>query len=105
MPLRDIKLINDRYAVSLSCYPVVHLCCRLDAVEDLMAHDSFEKDFQEVVKGVPDLERIVSRIHAGTCKVKDFLKILEVGFVTSIYSSLISRIVIQEDQQWTSRTC
>jgi DNA mismatch repair ATPase MutS len=66
-------------------------------VEDLMAHDSFEKDFQEVVKGVPDLERIVSRIHAGTCKVKDFLKILEVRCFVPIYMVLTFRIVIQKD--------
>lgn len=60
-PLREIKQINDR----------------LDAVEDLMRHDTFEKEFTDLVRGMPDLERIVSRIHAGTCKVKDFLKVLE----------------------------
>ncbi|CAG8523968.1 14803_t:CDS:10 [Acaulospora colombiana] len=51
---------------------------RLDAVEEIMAHDTFSADFFNLVKGVPDLERIVSRIHAGTCKVKDFLKVLDV---------------------------
>jgi DNA mismatch repair ATPase MutS len=52
---------------------------RLDAVEDLMNHETFENDFQELVRGMPDLERIVSRIHAGTCKIKDFLKSLNVS--------------------------
>jgi DNA mismatch repair protein MSH6 len=43
-----------------------------------MRNESFETDFAEVVRGVPDLERIISRIHAGSCKVKDFLKVLDV---------------------------
>ncbi|KAG8825170.1 DNA mismatch repair protein msh6 [Serendipita sp. 401] len=61
MPLRDAQKINER----------------LDAVEDLMRHETFEQDFLMLVKGMPDLERIVSRIHAGTCKEKDFLKVLD----------------------------
>lgn len=51
---------------------------RLDAVEDLMEHTVFEADFSEVAKGLPDLERIVSRIHAKNCRIKDFLKVLAV---------------------------
>jgi DNA mismatch repair protein MSH6 len=51
---------------------------RLDAVQDLINHPSFEGDFTDVTKGLPDLERIVSRIHAKNCKVKDFLKVLTV---------------------------
>lgn len=43
-----------------------------------MNHPTFEGDFMEVAKGLPDLERIVSRIHAKNCKVKDFLKVLKV---------------------------
>ncbi|EIM88849.1 DNA mismatch repair protein Msh6 [Stereum hirsutum FP-91666 SS1] len=60
MPLREIKDIN----------------ARLDAIEDLMRDLSFEEQFVKVAKGLPDLERIVSRIHAKNCKVKDFLKVL-----------------------------
>ncbi|KAI0031342.1 muts domain V-domain-containing protein [Vararia minispora EC-137] len=60
MPLRNVDDIN----------------ARLDAVEDLMQHPSFEADFISVTKGLPDLERLVSRIHAKNCKVKDFLKAL-----------------------------
>lgn len=51
---------------------------RLDAVEDIISHPTFESTFTEVAKGIPDLERIVSRIHAKTCKVRDFLKVLKV---------------------------
>ncbi|KAF8259998.1 muts domain V-domain-containing protein [Lactarius quietus] len=61
MPLREVSDIN----------------ARLDAVEDLMNHPTFEGEFMEVAKGLPDLERIVSRIHAKNCKVKDFLKVLK----------------------------
>lgn len=43
-----------------------------------MSHPTFEASFSDIVKGLPDLERIVSRIHAKNCKVKDFLKVLDV---------------------------
>lgn len=60
VPLRDVADINNR----------------LDAVQDLMDHPTFETRFTDLVKGLPDLERIVSRIHAKNCKVKDFIKVL-----------------------------
>lgn len=63
---------------------------RLDAVEDLMRNPAFETEFMEIAKGLPDLERIVSRIHAKNCKVKDFLKVLKVVLpmiVSFLYSS------------------
>jgi DNA mismatch repair protein MSH6 len=53
-----------------------------------MRNESFETDFADVVKGIPDLERIVSRIHAGTCKVKDFLKVLDVRLCHLLRSHL-----------------
>ncbi|KIO19597.1 hypothetical protein M407DRAFT_30749 [Tulasnella calospora MUT 4182] len=61
MPLREVSAIN----------------ARLDAVEDLLDAPSAEAEFAQLAKGLPDLERIVSRIHAGTCKVLDFLKVLQ----------------------------
>ncbi|GLB42318.1 putative DNA mismatch repair [Lyophyllum shimeji] len=60
MPLQKISDIN----------------ARLDAVQDLIEHQTFEADFTELAKGLPDLERVVSRIHARNCKVKDFIKVL-----------------------------
>jgi DNA mismatch repair protein MSH6 len=47
-------------------------------MEDLMTHPTFKTEFMEVAKGLPDLERVVSWIHARSCKVKDFLKVLKV---------------------------
>ena len=43
-----------------------------------MEHPTFEEGFTELAKGLPDLERIVSRIHAKNCRVKDFIKVLTV---------------------------
>jgi hypothetical protein len=43
-----------------------------------MNHPTFEADFAQVVKSLPDLERIVSRVHAKSCKIKDFLKLMTV---------------------------
>ena len=63
----------------------LRIALRLDAVEDLMNHPTFEGEFMEVAKGLPDLERIVSRIHAKNCKVKDFLKVLKVIPCTSLF--------------------
>ncbi|KAF8155583.1 muts domain V-domain-containing protein [Crassisporium funariophilum] len=60
MPLRDISDIN----------------ARLDAVQDILKNPEFEAAFDGVAKGVPDLERIVARVHARSCKVKDFLRLL-----------------------------
>ncbi|KAF9225721.1 DNA mismatch repair protein Msh6 [Gyrodon lividus] len=60
VPLRDVSDINNR----------------LDAVQELIDHATFEEAFTNLAKGLPDLERIVSRIHANNCKVKDFIKVL-----------------------------
>lgn len=48
-------------------------------MQDLLEHPTFEKDFTAIAKGLPDLERIVSRIHAKNCKVKHFIKVLGVS--------------------------
>jgi DNA mismatch repair protein MSH6 len=49
---------------------------RLDIVEDLMKNFTFEETFEGLVKGLPDLERLVARIHAKRCKVKEFIKVM-----------------------------
>ncbi|KAF8925476.1 DNA mismatch repair protein msh6, partial [Dissophora ornata] len=49
---------------------------RLDAVEDLMRVPGFLELFEEKCARFPDLERIVSRIHAGSCKISEFLVVL-----------------------------
>lgn len=79
MPLREVSAINARRVMYYCDSYLTDLCFqRLDAVQDLMDHPTFEHDFTQLAKGIPDLERIVSRIHAKNCKVKDFFKVLSV---------------------------
>lgn len=65
-----------------------------------MDHPTFEAEFMKIAKGLPDLERIVSRIHAKNCRVKDFLKVLKVGFMhpTVLYHRVLKLgiLVLQE---------
>ncbi|KFH66766.1 DNA mismatch repair protein MSH6 [Podila verticillata NRRL 6337] len=61
------------------CHPLrstTAIAARLDAVEDLMRVPGFLELFEEKCARFPDLERIVSRIHAGSCKIADFLVVL-----------------------------
>jgi hypothetical protein len=71
---RTVRVVD----VTLRTFPLDRECFRQDAVQDLIDHPTFEADFSKLAKGLPDLERIVSRIHAKNCKVKEFLKVLEV---------------------------
>ncbi|KAK4686504.1 DNA mismatch repair protein MSH6, partial [Tremellales sp. Uapishka_1] len=61
MPLKNVAAINDR----------------LDAVEELIQHHSFCGTFTDQFKGLPDLERLVSRIHAGSIRQTDFLAVVK----------------------------
>lgn len=62
-PLADAKKIN----------------ARLDAVEALNADPSITSNFTASLSKLPDLERLISRVHAGRCRAQDFVKVLE-GF-------------------------
>ncbi len=62
-PLADAKKIN----------------ARLDAVDALNADSSIMDNFCSSLSKLPDLERLISRVHARRCKAQDFLKVLE-GF-------------------------
>ncbi|KAF4507651.1 hypothetical protein G6O67_004127 [Ophiocordyceps sinensis] len=62
-PLCNMKRINER----------------LDAVELLNADASVREQFASQLVKMPDLERLISRIHAGACKPGDFVRVLE-GF-------------------------
>ncbi|KAL7944924.1 DNA repair protein [Trichoderma barbatum] len=52
---------------------------RLDAVELLNDDPSVREQFASQLVKMPDLERLISRIHAGACKPEDFVRVLE-GF-------------------------
>lgn len=59
-PLADVSKINDR----------------LDAVDMINKDQTLSDHFTECMSGLPDLERIVSRIHAGSCRPEYFVKVL-----------------------------
>ncbi|TKX27066.1 putative DNA mismatch repair protein msh6 [Elsinoe australis] len=74
-PLADAKKIN----------------ARLDAVDALNADNTVTDRFTGSLSKLPDLERLISRIHAGRCTAKDFLKVLE-GFEQIEYTmSLLTK--------------
>ncbi|KAI9750520.1 MAG: DNA mismatch repair protein msh6 [Lichina confinis] len=64
------------------CHPLVdpdRVNARLDAVDSLNADTAVLDRFTSQLTRLPDLERMTSRIHAGSCKAQDFLRVLE-GF-------------------------
>lgn len=62
-PLADARKINQR----------------LDAVDALNADTTVMDRFTASLSKLPDLERLLSRVHAGRIKAQDFVKVLE-GF-------------------------
>ena len=73
-------------------YDVVKINNRLDAVDALNADGSIRDQFTVALTKLPDLERLISRIHAGFCKAQDFVKVLE-GFEQIEYTmSLLSMV-------------
>lgn len=62
-PLCDIAKINER----------------LDAVDLFNADPKVREEFSSELTKMPDLERLISRIHAGACKPEEFVKVLD-GF-------------------------
>ncbi|ROV99650.1 hypothetical protein VSDG_03104 [Cytospora chrysosperma] len=64
------------------CHPLCNITKlneRLDAVDLLNADRSIREQFSSEMAKMPDLERLVSRIHAGACKPDDFVRVLD-GF-------------------------
>ncbi|KAK8103403.1 DNA mismatch repair protein msh6 [Apiospora kogelbergensis] len=62
-PLCNIEKINER----------------LDAVDMLNSHHEIREQFSSEMTKMPDLERLISRIHAGACRPDDFVRVLD-GF-------------------------
>lgn len=64
------------------CHPLVDankINARLDAVDSLNADPTVRDQFSSQLTKMPDLERLISRIHAGSCKAQDFVSVLQ-GF-------------------------
>jgi len=64
------------------CHPLLDpakINARLDAVDALNANNTFRDVFTSQLTKLPDLERLISRVHAGSSRAVDFLRVLE-GF-------------------------
>ena len=75
------------------CHPLmdaVKINARLDAVESLNADSALRDQFTTQLSKLPDLERTISRIHAGVCKAQDFVRVLD-GFEQIDYTMGVLR--------------
>lgn len=50
---------------------------RLDSVEWLMAHGEEREVLGTMLRGLPDLERMVARIHGGSLGIREFVRVVE----------------------------
>jgi DNA mismatch repair protein MSH6 len=79
---RCITPFGKRLLRQWVCHPLADaqkINARLDAVDALNADSTIMDNFSASLSKLPDLERLISRVHAGRCKAQDFLKVLE-GF-------------------------
>lgn len=79
---RCITPFGKRLLRQWVCHPLadpVKINARLDAVDALMADRTLSESFNGSLSKLPDLERLISRIHAGRIKTQDFVRVLE-GF-------------------------
>lgn len=79
---RCITPFGKRMLRQWICHPLAdasRINARLDTVEALNADTSFRDAFSGQLQRLPDLERLISRVHAGTSRPVDFCRVLE-GF-------------------------
>ncbi|RVX68476.1 hypothetical protein B0A52_07899 [Exophiala mesophila] len=79
---RCITPFGKRMFKQWVCHPLMDtkkINARLDAVESLNADSKVRDRFTSQMAKMPDLERLISRVHAGTCRVQEFVKVLD-GF-------------------------
>jgi DNA mismatch repair protein MSH6 len=79
---RCITPFGKRMLRQWVCHPLADarkINARLDAVDALLADSSLTRSFTASLSKLPDLERLLSRVHAGRLKAQDFVKVLE-GF-------------------------
>jgi DNA mismatch repair protein MSH6 len=77
------------------CHPLMDAAkinARLDAVESLNADGTIRDQFTSSLVKLPDLERMISRIHAGSCKAQDFVRVLD-GFEQIEYTMSLLQAV------------
>lgn len=75
------------------CHPLLDttkINARLDAVDSLNADHKTRDRFTAQMQKMPDLERLISRVHAGSCRAQDFVRVLE-GFEQIEYTFSLLR--------------
>ncbi|GES62455.1 DNA mismatch repair protein msh6 [Aspergillus terreus] len=85
---RCITPFGKRMFKQWVCHPLVDakkINARLDAVDALNADPGVRDQFSSQLTKMPDLERLISRVHAANCKAQDFLRVLE-GFEQIAYT-------------------
>ncbi|KAK9458625.1 muts domain V-domain-containing protein [Lipomyces oligophaga] len=88
---RCITPFGKRQLRNWLCHPLQDtdsINSRLDAVDLLNSNYELLDVIEKGIASVPDLERMVSRIHAGKCRVKDFVRVIE-GF-EQIYDLIVT---------------
>jgi len=92
---RCITPFGKRMFKQWVCHPLTdahQINARLDAVEYLNADATIREQFISNLTKLPDLERMISRIHAGSCKAQDFVRVLD-GFEQIDYTMSLVRDV------------
>ncbi|KAG8533054.1 uncharacterized protein KY384_001837 [Bacidia gigantensis] len=90
---RCITPFGKRLFKQWVCHPLmdaVKINARLDAVDAMNADTTVKDRFTSELSKLPDLERMISRIHARSCKPQDFVKVLN-GFEQIDYTMGIVR--------------
>jgi DNA mismatch repair protein MSH6 len=64
-------------------YRIQDIVARQDAVEDFMRLMDLTQNISKKLSKIPDLERLIARIHSGRCKVSEFLVVLD-GFKDAV---------------------
>ncbi|KAI5803813.1 muts domain V-domain-containing protein [Geopyxis carbonaria] len=79
---RCITPFGKRMLRQWVCHPLIdsaRINKRLDAIDSINANDEFREIFNQQLSRLPDLERLISRVHAGTSRAIDFVRVIE-GF-------------------------
>ena len=79
---RCITPFGKRMLKQWVCHPLgdaTKINQRFDAVDALNADNTVMDRFTACLTRLPDLERLISRVHAGRCRAQDFIRVLE-GF-------------------------
>lgn len=90
---RCITPFGKRLFKQWVCHPLMDadkINARLDAVDSMNADTTVRDQFTSQLSKLPDLERMISRIHAGSCKAQDFVKVLQ-GFEQIDYTMSLLR--------------